>query len=263
VTGARRSRGAPSGETGLWRELTEEIIACERCPRLRSYCRSIAATKRRAYRDWTYHGRPVPGFGDPAAHLLLLGLAPGAHGANRTGRMFTGDASGTFLFAALHRRGLASAPDSVSAGDGLALRGVYITAVARCAPPDNRPTREEIGACREYLARELDLLHGLRAILALGGIAWDAVRELARERFAVQEAPPRFAHGLRWRPAGRAPAFLAAYHPSRQNTQTGRLTPAMYDEVLAAAWAEASKDGPAGDSRLPQRPGSLESPAGR
>ena len=218
-----------------WRELEHEILLCERCPRLRAHCREIAATRRRAYRDQTYWARPVPGFGEPDARLLLVGLAPGAHGSNRTGRMFTGDASGEFLYAALWRAGLASSPSSVSRDDGLRLRGAFITAVARCAPPGNRPTAAEIAACRAFLVRELDLLDHLKVILALGGIAWAGIKDALREWRPPETGQPPFRHGAHWRPGPEAPLVLASYHPSRQNTQTGRLTAGMLDKVLRSA----------------------------
>jgi uracil-DNA glycosylase family 4 len=221
---------------GAWEDLTREILDCERCPRLRAHCRAVAREKRRAYRDWTYHGRPVPGFGDPLARLVLVGLAPGAHGSNRTGSMFTGDASGDFLYAALHRLGRANLVRAVSRDDGLALSGIYITAVARCAPPANKPAPKEIAACRPFLLRELDLLGGARAFLALGGIAWQGLRVIARDRYGIREPQPAFGHGVVWRPSAGRPAFVAAYHPSQQNTQTGRLTASMFDQVLRTAW---------------------------
>lgn len=211
------------------------VVACERCVRLRAWCAQVAREKRRAYRDETYWGRPVPGWGDPRARLLIVGLAPGAHGANRTGRMFTGDSSGDWLYAALHRHGFASRAESVSRGDGLKLRDCWITAAGRCAPPDNKPLPEELDHCREYLAAEIALLARVRVVLALGRIGheaylrasgvWDSLP--ARER-------PAFAHGAEATlPGGRV--LMASFHPSRQNTQTGRLTRAMWDRVFARA----------------------------
>ncbi len=213
------------------------MLRCERCVRLRQHCRQVAEVKRRAYRERTYWGRPVPGFGDPKARLALVGLAPGAHGANRTGRMFTGDRSGEFLYAALHRAGLARLPTAVSADDGQELRGVFITAAARCAPPDNRPNPDELRRCAPFLARELELLRELRAVIALGRIAWDALfrRAVEIDASAIPVPRPRFGHGasvvVRLR-EGPAVALLGAYHPSQQNTQTGRLTAAMFDDLL-------------------------------
>ncbi len=219
--------------------LHEEITGCARCPRLVAWRERVAREKRRAYRDEVYWGRPVPGFGDPAAPLVIVGLAPGAHGANRTGRAFTGDRSGDFLYAALHRAGLASQPTSERRGDGLELRGAFITLACRCAPPDNQPSREELATCAPLLAREIELLPGARALLALGKIAYDAITALAGQR------TPPFSHGAEIEiphPApGASPSsprratLLASYHVSQQNTQTGRLTPAMFDAVLERA----------------------------
>lgn len=230
--------------------LAGEVTACRLCPRLVAWREEVAREKRRAYRAETYWGRPVPGFGDPAARLVIVGLAPAAHGANRTGRMFTGDRSGDFLYAALHRAGLATQAESRRRDDGLALRGVWITAPCRCAPPDNRPTPEELGNCRPFLARELELLPSARAFLALGAIAYRAVHDLARA--AGPAALPPFAHGAeaelppltRGAARRREPTWLvASYHVSQQNTQTGRLTPAMFDRVLARAASLAELDG--------------------
>jgi uracil-DNA glycosylase family 4 len=231
------SRGGPRTLGALEKLVTQ----CELCPRLRAHCRTVAHVKRRAYRDQTYWGRPVPGFGDPKARLLLVGLAPGAHGSNRTGRMFTGDASGDFLYAALHRAGLASTPVSRARGDGLTLRDCYISAVARCAPPGNRPTPAEIATCRPFLLRELALLTELRVILALGGIAWAGVRELLRDRGGAVAPQPKFGHSVSWRPGPDLPFVVASYHPSQQNTQTGRLTAAMFDAALEAAIAATGR----------------------
>ena len=212
--------------------LTEELVECRRCPRLVAWREQVAREKRAAFRDCTYWGRPVPGFGDPAARILLLGLAPAAHGGNRTGRVFTGDRSGDFLFGALHRAGLANRPTSSGPGDGLELRDAYIAAAVRCAPPANRPLPEERDACRPWLERELALLPRLRVIVCLGAFAWDtALRLLAR----VPAPRPRFGHGAEL--AGRPWTLLGCFHPSQQNTFTGRLTPEMADAVLARARA--------------------------
>ena len=224
-----------------WEKLSREIVSCERCPRLRAHCAEIARVKRRAFRDETYWGRPVPGFGDPEARVLLCGLAPAAHGANRTGRMFTGDDSGNWLYAALHRAGFATQSESTGADDGLALQGAFITAAARCAPPDNKPTPSELAACAGFLEREISLLPRVKVVVALGRIAWTAI--LARSRSAdaasLPSPAPKFHHGAQATArirAGAAPvALLASYHPSRQNTNTGRLTRAMLDEVLLRA----------------------------
>ena len=219
--------------------IASDVVRCRACPRLVAWREEVARVKRRAYRDEAYWGRPVPGFGDPGAAVVLVGLAPGAHGANRTGRMFTGDGSGDFLYAALHRAGLASQPTSRARGDGQALRGAFITAAARCAPPENAPARAELARCAPFLDRELAALRGARVLLALGAIAWDAcLAHLARTGRGVPSPRPRFAHGAEIAMAG-GPVLLASYHVSRQNTQTGRLTPAMLDTVLARALALA------------------------
>lgn len=195
--------------------------------------------KRRAFRDWTYWARPVPGWGDPRARLVIVGLAPAAHGGNRTGRVFTGDRSGDFLYAALHRAGLANQTRSESRDDGLALRGVWVTLAARCAPPGNRPRPEELACCAPWLVRELELLRP-RVVLALGAIAWTAVLAVLRSGGVVVPRPaPRFAHGAE-ASLERAPRLIGAYHVSQQNTQTGRLTPTMFDTVLRRAVEIAS-----------------------
>jgi uracil-DNA glycosylase family 4 len=196
------------------------------------YREQVARTKRRAYRDWTYWGRPVPGFGDPHAKLLIIGLAPAAHGANRTGRMFTGDRSGEFLYRQLYRAGFANQPEATRRDDGLALRDVYISAVARCAPPDNKPLPAEIANCGGYLEEELDILRPI-AVLALGAIALNAYLALLLRRGEIpSRAPYRFAHGAEYKLPGELPRLFASYHVSQQNTQTGRLTPVMFSNVL-------------------------------
>lgn len=218
--------------------LQKEIVACRACPRLVAWREQVAREKRRAFRDWDYWGRPVPGFGDPQASLLLVGLAPAAHGANRTGRIFTGDRSGDFLFAALHRAGLCNQPSSVSRNDGLVLRGVYIVLAGRCAPPDNLPTKEELSRCSRLFDRETALLPKLRTVLALGGIAWDAWLGHAERRGLALDSPrPKFAHGAIVQ-LGET-RLVGSYHVSQQNTQTGRLTPAMFDRILADALPSA------------------------
>jgi len=219
--------------------IARAVEACRACPRLVAWRERVAREKRRAYADEEYWGRPVPGFGDRNAPLLLVGLAPGAHGANRTGRMFTGDGSGDFLYAALHRAGLASQPEATSRADGLRLRGAYITAACRCAPPENHPLPAELRRCAPFLDREVAALRRVRSVLALGAIAWDAVvAHLARSGREVPRPRPPFGHGAELRLDG-APVVLGSYHVSRQNTQTGRLTPQMFDEVLALAVAAA------------------------
>jgi uracil-DNA glycosylase family 4 len=218
-------------------EVSEQIVTCERCPRLRKYCAEVARTKRRAFRDDVYWGKPVPGFGDPRARVLLIALAPAAHGANRTGRVFTGDGaggSGDFLMAALHRAGFANIPTSDDVHDGLALRDVFITAAARCAPPDNKPTPEEIANCRVHLDAELTTLPRIRVVVALGKIAFDAYLRLLKQRGVVMRPRPAFGHGTTHRlPNGQT--LIGCYHPSRQNTNTGKLTPPMMDAVFLRA----------------------------
>jgi uracil-DNA glycosylase family 4 len=213
------------------------IVACTRCPRLREYCARIGREKRAAYRDETYWAKPVPGFGDPRARILLLGLAPAAHGGNRTGRVFTGDGaggSGDFLMAALYACGLANQPYSRSLDDGLTLSDVWIAAVARCAPPDNKPTPEEIANCRSHLVAEISALPNLQVYVALGRVAFDVCWKLLASHGATPPARRPFAHGAVFRVAG-APSVVASYHPSRQNTHTGRLTPPMMRSVLRRA----------------------------
>lgn len=209
-----------------------EITRCRACPRLVEWREEVARVKRRAYREWTYWGRPVPGFGDPRARLIIVGLAPAAHGANRTGRIFTGDRSGDFLYAGLHRAGFANQPTSQHRDDGLTLRDVYITSAARCAPPDNKPLPEELARCGPFLDRELALLPA-RVFLALGAIGWNAAL-VAQARSGTDLPTPRpaFGHGAEVAlPGGRT--LVGCYHVSQQNTQTGRLTPAMFDAVMA------------------------------
>ena len=223
----------------VWARLEGEIAQCTRCPRLRTHCETIAMAKRRAFRDETYWGKPVPGFGDRQARILLVGLAPAAHGANRTGRMFTGDDSGNWLYEALHRAGLANQPGSRHADDGLALRSAFITASARCAPPDNKPTPEELAHCASFLDREIELLPDVRVVVALGKIAWDTVLRRAARAGEAPRPRPAFGHGeiasIRLRTEGPKIALVGSYHPSRQNTNTGKLTRAMLDDVLRRA----------------------------
>jgi uracil-DNA glycosylase len=212
--------------------LNKEIVACRKCPRLVEYREKVAREKRRAFRDWTYWGKPVPGFGDAGAALVILGLAPAAHGANRTGRVFTGDRSGDFLYAALHKAGFANQPTSVRRDDGLQLKNAYISATIRCAPPANKPLPSEILNCRSYLQRELEILQP-RAVLALGKIAWDAYLEVLKQRGPIKSrAAFHFSHGAEEELPGEGARLFGVYHPSQQNTQTGRVTPAMYGQVL-------------------------------
>ena len=212
--------------------LNEEIIACRKCPRLVKYREKVAREKRRAYRECEYWGKPVPGFGDPQAQLLILGLAPAAHGGNRTGRMFTGDRSGDFLYSALHKAGFANQATSLHRDDGLQLKNAYISATCRCAPPENKPLPREISNCQGYLEREIEILKP-RAILALGKIAWDGYLEILKQRGVIaSRALYRFAHGAEAEVAPGTPRLFGVYHPSQQNTQTGRVTAAMYVSVL-------------------------------
>jgi len=217
-----------------WNLLQSQITACRLCPRLVEYRERIAREKRRAYRDWEYWGKPVPGFGDPNARVVLIGLAPGAHGSNRTGRMFTGDASGEFLYAALHRAGFANQPTARDVNDGLKLHAAFITAICRCAPPDNKPTPQEQATCAPYLERELALLKNARVVIALGRIAFDGYLRLLRQQ---GHAVPRidFKHAAQYSLGDGLPILVCSYHPSRQNTQTGRLTAAMLDQVMRLA----------------------------
>ena len=229
-----------------------QVIVCTLCPRLVAYRCQVAQQKRRAYRDWEYWGKPVPGFGDPKARLLVIGLAPAAHGGNRTGRVFTGDSSGDLLYGTLYRTGFSNQPQSVSRNDGLRLQGAYITAAARCAPPGNKPLPQEFRNCREYLEREIDLLREVKVVVALGKIAFDAYLSILRDRgligslaqknprhkkraVATTRAAFRFAHGATYKFPPPLPVLIACYHPSRQNTQTGKLTPTMFFQVFQKA----------------------------
>ncbi len=222
-------------------QLQDLVTACRRCPRLVKHRERVAREKRRAYRDWEYWGKPLPSFGDPQARLLVLGLAPAAHGGNRTGRMFTGDRSGDFLYRALWRAGFASQPTARHREDGLKLRDCYITAAVRCAPPANKPTRREMENCRPYLVRELELLKNVRVVVALGKIAFDSYLTVLKEKGLIaSRAPYRFAHGAFYRLPGGAPALLASYHPSQQNTFTGKLTQKMMTGIFLRALRELS-----------------------
>jgi uracil-DNA glycosylase len=212
--------------------LREAVIACRKCPRLTQYRDEVARTRRRAYRDWTYWGRPVPGFGDPHARLLIIGLAPAAHGGNRTGRAFTGDRSGDFLYARLYEAGFANQPSSVDVNDGLELHDAYIAAAVRCAPPDNKPLPEELRNCAGYLEEEFAILRP-RAVLALGAIAfYTYLRLLVKQARLTSPVTYKFSHGAEYELPGDLPHLFASYHPSQQNTQTGRLTPEMFNTVL-------------------------------
>ena len=218
-------------------QIERTVIRCQRCPELREYCAEIGRERRKAYADWDYWARPVSGFGDHAARILIVGLAPAAHGANRTGRMFTGDRSGDFLYGALHRADLANQPDSSDVHDGLKLQDVYITAALRCAPPHNKPTSLQLSRCADYLHREVSALKP-KVILALGGLGWNAVLKTLRELNHVIPTPrPKFGHGAEI--AFGSITLLGCYHVSQQNTFTGRLTKSMIDIVLKRAKAMA------------------------
>jgi len=211
-------------------------MACSRCPRLRQHCIEVATVKRRAYRDQEYWGRPVPAFGTADARLLILGLAPGAHGSNRTGRMFTGDSSGVILYRALHKSGFASQPESVSREDGMVLRDALITASARCAPPGNKPTPEELRNCRPYLEQELDLLTNVKVVVALGKIAFDTYLDILKTRGVIKSrAAFEFGHNREFVTAKDQPLLISSYHPSQQNTSTGKLTEKMLVDVFKKA----------------------------
>lgn len=215
--------------------LDREVVRCRACPRLVAWREEVGRTRRAAFRDEVYWSRPVPAFGGADARLLVLGLAPGAHGANRTGRPFTGDGAGPFLYGALHRAGFSSGPESVARDDGLELRRARITNAVRCVPPANQPAAEETERCFPFLEREVDLLADLRVVLALGGIAWKQALRLYRARGHTPPRPqPKFGHGAEWRPEG-GPALLGCFHPSQLNTHTGRLTAEMIDAVLERA----------------------------
>ena len=216
--------------------LENQIVACEQCPRLVEYRAEVGRVKRRAYRDWNYWAKPVPGFGDPKARLLLVGLAPGAHGANRTGRMFTGDSSGDFLYKVLFATGFASQPTSVSRDDGLKLIDAYISAAVRCAPPDNKPTVEEIRTCRPYMQRELELLENVAVVVALGRLAFDVYLAILRDQGKIaRRSGFVFAHDAEHRTGQDQPLLISSYHPSQQNTSTGKLTEAMLRAVFERA----------------------------
>jgi len=220
----------------LWLEkLNQEVISCTRCPRLVSYREQIAREKRRAYRDWEYWAKGVPGFGDPNARVIILGLAPGAHGSNRTGRPFTGDASGKFMYPVLYETGFASQPNATDRKDGLELRDLYITAAVRCAPPKNKPFPQELANCAPYLDRELAGLKNAKVIVALGKIGFDAYLNYGKRKGELKTKKPYlFEHGANYEmPDGRI--LLASYHPSNQNTQTGKLTRSMLVSIFQQA----------------------------
>jgi uracil-DNA glycosylase len=219
--------------TTAWNELNRRLVQCDRCSRLRAHCKRIAQEKRRSFADWDYWARPVENFGDPRARLLIVGLAPAAHGANRTGRMFTGDRSGEWLYRALYRAGFATSAQSLHRHDDLRLLDCAITATCHCAPPDNKPSLEEIGACGDWLVQTFDVVDA-RVYLALGHIAWKAVVAESRRRGWLEKRSAKFGHGV-IHPLGQNRWLLGSYHPSQQNTFTGRLTEAMFDRVFQQA----------------------------
>lgn len=233
--------------------LESQVTSCTLCPRLVQYRREVAEAKRRAYRDWTYWGRPVPGFGDPRARVLLIGLAPAAHGANRTGRVFTGDRSGDFLYRALFNAGFASQPESIRAGDGLRLTDAFVTASVRCAPPANKPLPEEIRNCRPYLERELELLTRVEVVVALGRLAFDNFLGVLRLQEKIDRGTKFvFGHNCEHRLGPGLPVLISSYHPSQQNTQTGKLTAPMFAAVFARA--RLLLEPRPGDEVLPDHP---------
>src|SRR4051794_38767851 len=222
-------------ETNAFVKLEHELIQCRRCPRLVAWREEVAQTKTLRFRDWNYWGKPVPGFGDPEARLLIVGLAPAAHGANRTGRVFTGDGSGDFLMSALQRTGFANIATSRHADDGLALDDAYILAAVRCAPPDNKPTPAEIARCRPHLTAEINALPRVRVVVALGKIGFDAYLAFLAAQGKAFRPRPAFGHGSRAELGGGLPILLGSYHPSRQNTNTGKLTAPMLESVFRSA----------------------------
>jgi uracil-DNA glycosylase family 4 len=238
----------PSGSGRALAKVQAEVIHCTKCPRLTRHREHVAVVKVRRYRDWRYWGKPIPSLGDPGARLLVLGLAPAAHGGNRTGRIFTGDRSGDWLYRALHVFGFANQPTSIAPGDGLQLTDCYITAALRCPPPQNRPTRQELETCRPYLVREVALLSRVRVVVLLGRIAFDTfLRVCQQTKIALPRPRPKFAHGARFRLANGL-TLLASYHPSQQNTSTRRLTRPMFHAIFREARRLVSHGG----SRLPR-----------
>jgi uracil-DNA glycosylase family 4 len=220
-----------------------EVTKCNICPRLVDYCQGVAKTKKTEFAEWKYWGRPVPGFGDPKARLMIIGLAPAAHGGNRTGRVFTGDRSGDFLFKCLYKTGFANQPESSNREDGLKLQDVYITAAVKCAPPDNKPSREEMLACSRYLTREIDLFSTLQGFLCLGQFAYKSVQHVLREKYGFDEDWPRFSHGTEFRLGNGLPLLYLSYHPSPRNTQTGLLTEKMMLRLLGRIGRQVRQNG--------------------
>ncbi len=237
-----RMATAKESMTAHWlRILNEEIVSCTRCPRLVAYREKIAREKRRAYHDWEYWGKPVPGFGDPNARVVVLGLAPGAHGSNRTGRPFTGDASGRFMYPVLYESGFSNQPNATDRNDGLKLRDLYITAAVRCAPPDNKPLPQELGNCASFLDREMEGLRRAKVIVALGRIGFDAYLNYLKRRGDLERRKPYvFQHGAKYEMKN-GKVLLASYHPSNQNTQTGKLTREMFMQIFKEAAQLADK----------------------
>ncbi len=217
-----------------WDELNNQLVSCSLCPRLIAWSQEVARIKRRAFRDWNYWGKPVPGFGDKKGRILVIGLAPGAHGSNRTGRMFTGDSSGDFLYAALHKNGFANQAEAFSRDDGLELNDIFITAVCRCAPPENKPLPEEIINCQPYLLSEINLLPTVDGIIALGNVAYQQIQRIF-PIFGWQAPKLPFSHGGETISMNGSPWVITSYHPSRQNTQTGRLTVGMFNDIWIRA----------------------------
>jgi uracil-DNA glycosylase family 4 len=227
-----KNSGVPSLSSTSLLKIRDEVVDCRRCPRLVEYREEVAFRKRKEFLKWEYWGRPIPGFGDPNASLLIVGLAPAAHGGNRTGRVFTGDRSGDFLYKALYKVGVANQPTSRSTDDGLTLKGAYVTAAVKCAPPDNKPAIDETSNCASYLANEIDSLKDLRTILCLGQFAFKAVIRLIQNTYNLQKVSADFAHGRVLRLGEGVPVIVCSYHPSPRNTQTGKLTENMFLSVL-------------------------------
>ena len=232
VSATQEVAGPNLSSANLLLKIRNDVVDCRRCPRLVEYREEVAQKKRKEFLDWDYWARPIPGFGDPNASLLIVGLAPAAHGGNRTGRVFTGDRSGDFLYNALYKTGFANQPMSRSLDDGLKLNGAYVTAAVKCAPPDNKPTTDETSNCSDYLASELDGLRNLRAILCLGQFAFNAVMRTIRSKYNLPKASGTFGHGRGMKFGDGIPAVICSYHPSPRNTQTGKLTERMFLSVL-------------------------------
>lgn len=232
VSATQEVAGQSLSSANLLLKIRNEVVDCRRCPRLVEYREEVARKKRKEFLDWAYWGRPIPGFGDANASLLIVGLAPAAHGGNRTGRVFTGDRSGDFLYKALYKVGLANQPTSRSLNDGLKLRDAYVTAAVKCAPPDNKPTTEELSNCSGYLAREMESLKDLNAILCLGKFAFDAVMRMIRSKHNLPRSSGTFGHGKVFKLGEGIPSVICSFHPSPRNTQTGKLTERMFLAVV-------------------------------